>query len=206
MSDKNLQPAKSSGTPDAPWAPRCHCGRKTEHPCWRTATTRLFGKDEELNLCDEHAREIQLADEAEHRLHNLNTTEEWIKHSSETSLFDQQPDLEQVAFMRIEEQRREYARAYTEHRAAQVVAGWEGEPNLTYEQREKLARLMLRVDALMNTRTLLEDLPDEVLGGHERWVMVDAICDAYDAANEEVERYKLELGLDVDREEGELDS
>jgi hypothetical protein len=65
---------------------------------------------------------------------------------------------------------------------------------------------MLRVDALMNTRTFLEDLPNEVLGGHERWLMVDALCDAYDAANEEVNRYRREVGLEADREEVELDS
>jgi hypothetical protein len=154
----------------------------------------------------EHARAVQLAEEAEHALHNLTTLQEAFEAHMEDGTFERNPALEERALSRLEKMRREYARAYTEHRAAQVVVQWEEEPELTYEQREKLARLMLRADALMNTRTLLEDLPDEALGGHERWLMVDAICDAYDAANEEVERYKLELGLDVDREEGELDS
>jgi hypothetical protein len=197
---------KGNGDPDNSGTPRYHLGRATEHQCWRTATTKLSPKDEGLNLCEEHAREIQLADEADRLHYNLTILLEAFAVYTEDGTFERDPALEELALSRLEKMRRAYARVYTEHRAAQVVAEWEGEPSLTYERREKLARLMLRVDALMNTRTFLEDLPDEVLGGHERWLMVDAICDAYDAANKEVERYRREIGLEVDREEGELDS
>jgi hypothetical protein len=147
----------------------------------------------------EQARVAELAQEAAYALYNLDALQEMFEDLMEGERFERDPALEERALMRIEEQRREYARAYTEHRAAQIVAEWEGEPNLAYEQREKLARLMLRVDALMNIRTFLEDLPEEVLGLHERWVMLDAICDAHDAASEEVEHYRREIGLESGR-------
>ncbi len=71
-----------------------------------------------------------------------------------------------------------------------------GGPRLTLEQSEELTRRIVGADGLNDARTVLEDAPEEVLGRRNRWAMVDALVGAASAANEEVIRYKRELGLE----------
>jgi len=68
-----------------------------------------------------------------------------------------------------------------------------GEPRLTSEQSEELTRRIIRADSFVNARTALEDLPDDAL--RDKWTTIHALVVAADEANEEVVRYKAELGL-----------
>ena len=99
----------------------------------------------------------------------------------------------------LSDARREYAAASARPRAALLVAEQgppeAGEPRLTAEQGEELARLIIRADSFMDARTLLEDTPAEVLGHRDRWVMVDALAATAETAAGETHRYQEELGL-----------
>jgi hypothetical protein len=71
----------------------------------------------------------------------------------------------------------------------------EGEPSLTLEQAEELARLIVRADSFGNARTALEDAPEETLGLRDRWVIVDALASAAQEASNDAARYREALGF-----------
>lgn len=176
--------------------PPCRDGIKTDNPCWRPATERRFRDDEEPTLCAEHAHLCRLTDEQDAWNYALDNIEEWMRGPVSE---DPYGHLDRLVTNMRDEARREYARGAAAVRAAEIVAEQgppeEGEPVLTLEQSEKLARILTRTDSFVNARTLVEDAPEEVLEQRDRWAIVDALEMAAVEAGEEFERYKEEIGL-----------
>lgn len=98
------------------------------------------------------------------------------------------------------EARREYARVAAEICVAERIAlqgpPGEGKPSLAPEQLDKLARLVTKAGSFVDARTLVENAPKEVLEQRDRWVIVDVLDTAAEKADEELGRYKAELGFD----------
>jgi hypothetical protein len=176
--------------------PRCYVGSKSSNPCWRTATERLAPQEETPTLCPEHARLACLSGEVDDWSIALATIEEWIRGPVAE---DSSGHLERLAINLRDEVRTEYAAASAAAYAAKLVAQQgppgEGEPSLTLEQAEELARLIVRADSFANARTLAEDVPEEALEMRDRWGMVDALAAAAREASKEASRYKEALGF-----------
>ena len=175
-------------------APRCRAGSKTDNPCWRPATEKRFESDPELTACSEHAKFYELVDEADELQRDLWRVQEWL-----SGLGEEHARLENSLYWMRDQLRGEYAEVSTRARAAGLVARQgppeEGEPRLTYEESEKLARLILRSDSFNSARTLVEDVSEADLGSFDRALMVAALVEAAVAAQEDVRRYKEGLGI-----------
>jgi hypothetical protein len=172
---------------------RCRAGRKTDNPCWREATTTTH---DSFACCDEHARLCELAEEVDAWHCALDMVEEWIRGPVSEDYYG---ELERLALKMQDEIRLEYAHASAKAYAARLVVDQgppkDGESRLTLEQSEKLARLIIHADSFVDARTALEDAPKEVLGSHDRWIMVNALAAAAQTAGEAVSSYKQEIGL-----------
>jgi hypothetical protein len=57
---------------------RCQAGRKSERPCWRTATERDVGETEPT-LCPEHMELRRRGEDLDARLHALEATRTFLK-------------------------------------------------------------------------------------------------------------------------------
>jgi hypothetical protein len=55
---------------------------------------------------------------------------------------------------------------------------------------------MIRADAFSNARAILERVPGERFGAHDKWATIDALAAAVTEASDEHERYKREIGLE----------
>ncbi len=175
---------------------RCRMGRKTDSPCWREAVAPRFADEDEPILCPEHARVVELNDEMEDWYRNLLTITEWVEGPVRDTGDE---DLQRLAYNARDEARREYGRLAVRAHAARLVADQgppePGEITLTLNQAEELARRIMRADALNDARTTLEDLDEDVLRLRDKWATIDALALAATDANEDVGRYKEEIGL-----------
>jgi hypothetical protein len=63
------------------------------------------------------------------------------------------------------------------------------------EQEEEFARPIMRADALNDARRVLEDLDESSLKLRDKWTTIDLLANAAANANEEVSRYREELGI-----------
>jgi hypothetical protein len=174
----------------------CNAGSSTENPCWRPATERMYPEDKEPNLCAEHALLCRLSEEKDDWWHALGKAEGWAR---EAESYAASGHLERLAVNMRAEVRLEYAAAAAKAYAARLVADQgppeEGEPALTLEQSEVLARLNIRADAFANARTIIEDLSEDAELPDDKWVTIDALASAVDVADEEASLYKRALGL-----------
>ena len=179
---------------DSEELPRCRMGSKSEKPCWRPAVEKLYPDESEPTLCHEHAGEMRLVREAEEWQSVLYDIEEWKRGPVAEA---RSGYLERLVWKMLEEAREGFAKASAAAYTAKLVADLgppeEGEPRLTPEQSELLTQLIIRADSFVNARAALEDLPDEAVS--DRWVTIHALVTAADEANEEVNRYKAELGI-----------
>jgi hypothetical protein len=178
-------------------APRCRMGDKTDKPCWREAVeTQFLDDDGPPTLCAEHARVVEINDEMECWYRSLLTITEWVEGPVAEA---RDADLERIASNARDEARREYGRLAVRARAAGMVADpgppEPGEVTLSLEQEEEIVRRMMRADALNDARRVLEDLSEDVLKLRDKWATIDALALAADDANEEVSRYKEDLGI-----------
>ncbi len=57
----------------------------------------------------------------------------------------------------------------------------------------EVALAMMREDASNDARAILEDLPEEAFGAHDRWAMCAILVTAHEAASAEHERISGEL-------------
>jgi hypothetical protein len=171
---------------------RCHSGRATDHPCERQATEYRWPDAGEPTLCAEHMRAAELSDQADDLRDALDRLHEWIQSLSTKNdalihaVYDQRDALE-----------RRYLEVLGELQGALVVANGrvrEGQreyPKVSQEERDKefeLGLAHLRADAFNDARAILEDLPEEAFGRHDRWVLCGILAAAHDAANTEHER------------------
>ncbi len=185
--------AEHTAGPEATPEGLCRAGSRTDNPCWRLAAT-LYN---DYPCCDEHASLYEAGEEEDAWGSALDAINAWLR--SEAVAKDHYGHLERLATNMRDDTRREYAAASARAHVARLVADQgppeSGEPVLTLEQSEELARLTIRSDSFVNARTVLEDVPAEVLGNYDRWVIVDALATAVELAAEEVNRYKAELGI-----------
>lgn len=173
--------------------PLCHFGSKSDRPCWREATERVWEEDAEPTVCAEHARYHRLGLE-EDALHTaLYSLGEWIAGPVKSAHLE---ELTRFAYEMRDEAEREFWRASVATRAARLVAEQgPGEPELSGAQAEGLAVALLRSDALNHARAILEDLPEEAFGHRSRWPIVAALNVLSEPTNEEVERRRRGLGF-----------
>ena len=178
-------------------AGRCHAGRATDHPCPRQATEYRWPEAEVPSLCAEHMRAAELCDEADD-LHNaLDQLHEWIQSLSRKNdalihfVYDQRDALE-----------RRYLEALAKSQGALLVAsgrvrdGRREYPNVSPERAEEVALAMIRPDAFNDARAILEDLPEEAFGTHDRWVLCAVLEAAHEAASAEYWRISSEVWSD----------
>ena len=59
--------------------PRCRMGSETDKPCWREAMFPCYADEEELRLCAEHSRLVDLNEDLEDQYMNLHAIDAWIK-------------------------------------------------------------------------------------------------------------------------------
>ena len=177
--------------------PLCHFERKTERPCWRPATEMMF-REEGPSLCPEHKRAIEATHKMDGLRYALGALEEWTRSQA----FDCDPsgDLERHVFFMRDHITEEYAFAAERAEAADHAASEgppePGKPNLTSKQWERLARLIMRSDAFNNARTILESIPEEHFGHHDKWATIAALIAAGKEACEEGARYRREVGIE----------
>ncbi len=179
-------------TPTPEGTSLCQAGSKTDHPCWRETTTTYNGTP----YCGEHVRLFEIGEEEDGWTYALRSVEEWFSGPVEE---DQWGQFERLAWRVREEVRREYAQVSARAYAAKMLADQgpseSGEPTLTPEQGEELARLMIRADSFNDARTTLEDAPADVVKMRNKWVVIDALVVAHEEANKKFADYKEELGL-----------
>lgn len=169
--------------------PRCTVGSNGEHPCPRQATKTLWPGEAEPTLCDEHARTMELGAEVDDLLFALDQLGEWIQSVPKennallNAVYDQRDTLE-----------RRYLEAAVKLRGAKLIAdgkvkaGRREYPAVSPEQAEDVAIALMRADAFNDARAVLEGLPDEAFGEHDRWVICAFLAAEHEAANAECQR------------------
>ncbi len=171
--------------------PRCRMGSKSDNPCPREATERFRAEGPEPNMCAPHARACELGHEEDGWHYALDKLEEWVRAASEDDPFGA---LEQVMTKARDEARERYAAAHARCRAADLAAN-DRDGRTTPEQRERMAVLMVRCDSFADARTMLEDTPEVTFGLVDKWLIVDTLAKAANAAQEEHEHYKRGIGF-----------
>jgi predicted DNA-binding WGR domain protein len=176
--------------------PLCQAGMSTENPCPRPATEGGFFGEDEPTLCPEHARLHELSEDVDVWHLAVEKLDGWVSEIKADDAWGYD-ELERLLINTRDEARTRYAGAVAAARCAEKAARPKEAVSgaLTRNQSERLAGLINDADSFVDARTLVEDTPPEVLLRRDRWVMVDALDRAANAANEEVERYKEEIGL-----------
>jgi hypothetical protein len=173
-------------------APRCRAASETEKPVLARGQGVPVPRGREPNLCAEHARLLRACEKKDGWWFALTAIEEWIAGTVDEDPYDH---LHRLNTNMLDEARTEYARVAPEAYAAGIVAEHappkEGEPSLTLEQAEELARLIAWTDSFVNAHTLVEDALDEVMQVRNR----DALDTAAEESNREVTRLKEALGF-----------
>lgn len=133
-------------------------GSKTDKPCWREAAFPRYADEEELRLCAEHSRLVDLNDDLEDQYMNLHAIDAWIKGPVPEARSD---GLTRLAYNMRDEARQEYGTLGVRAYAARMVADRRplepGEVPAFYDQEEELARRIMRADVLNDARWVLED-------------------------------------------------
>ena len=176
---------------------RCISGAGTDNPCEREATEyrdRWPGAPGPT-LCKEHARLAELTDETDDLRIALDQLHEWIQSIPKGhdalihAVYDQRDALE-----------RRYLEELASERGAELIAdgrvrdGRREYPNVSSEeQAEEVALAMIRSDAFNDARAILEDLPEEAFGTHDRWVLCAILEAAHEAASAEYWRISSEV-------------
>ena len=157
--------------------------KKGPSSCWREARVPApWEEDATPRFCEEHALAFRLDDEAFGYLAGLEGFHEWVRVHAET---DRGPLLRDLAYDKRDDLERLYLDARIRATAARLFAdrGPE-EEGADLETEEKVQRRLALDEALVDARTLLEDLPAEALpSGFDRW----ETCAALLAVHEERE-------------------
>ncbi len=169
-------------------------GVKTDNPCPREATERRFADAGTPDMCAPRARLSELSEKEDGWRYTLDQLEEILRGPVVAE--DPYGHLERIITNARDEAREHYARAHGRAQAAHIAAD-DHDERLTPEQSERLAVLVARSDAFADTRTLVEDAPEDVLGLRDRWLIVDALTRASEEAGAEHVSYKSEIGLDT---------
>lgn len=180
--------------------PRCPVGQKTDSPCWRDAVVRHEGLA--MMLCEEHARAYELSEEVNRWNLAESVTGDWLRVSEDW----EHEDLERLARNAHEDAKGEAVRAEARAELAWQIAkappaagslpGSLEKPHLNAEQDQKLVELIQRADSFNDAYAMIEDVPEEGVRD-ERWrrIILGVLAEAKEAANQEHERYREELGL-----------
>jgi hypothetical protein len=173
----------------------CTAGSKSPNPCRREATEPFWAdEDGPPELCAEHAERIRRMEERDNLFTTLYSMQEWMAGAVKES---RDPDLERYAYTMRDKAEEDLWPAMVAATAALLIASQsQDEKPLAPEQAERLAVLLLRSDALNNARAILEDLPEKTFVAHVRWEIVAPLKLMGEEVNEEVSRYKREIGLE----------
>lgn len=133
------------------------CEREATAPCWDEVAQGPW-------VCAPHKRAFDLEREALAHLYALNAVQEWIKNGP----IDPECEtiLRESTYVQREDLERRYLEALVKAKAAALIAD---RVSTSTEEAEKTAARMIRSDAVINTRTALEDLPAEALPDFDRF-------------------------------------
>ena len=168
----------------------CAIGSSTDEPCRRQATERRWPEDEEPTICREHALLFELDERAEEMNGDLETLHAWIAQllvPGGRGLGDR-IDLERRLRDTLETLIRDYVALKIRQRGAEIIADQrpqDGKPYLLPEESEDLARFTMVSDAYTNAIRVLEDLPADVFGAYDKWLVIGAVALAKEGVKEE---------------------
>ncbi len=177
--------------------PRCQYGSRTDHPCWREATTAAYFDPDTPRYCPEHVEVMRLGSKVEELLCHLDKLGAWIATWDDPSVGETR--LQYHAFTIRGKLVEELWSATVEAETAEDIAhqGPEEEP-LTLDQARRRAKVVLCSHALSDARCLFEDLlavPEEAFGPNgSRWHLAAALHAVGEDVNAEYERVHREMG------------
>ncbi len=152
-------------------------------------------------MCDEHARLVELADEAGDWGITEEITLDWLRMAQAWRL----PELEQLATNAHEHAKLEYLKVHAKVELAEEIADSHRRQDarvpaqLRPEEREELRRRIRRCDELVNAYTTIERVPEEEMNEGVRDRMLAVLVEEKERAHRECEEYKQELGLEAGR-------
>ncbi len=171
--------------------PRCRAGSSGPHPCWRPAIEPMFPDEAELMLCAEHFKMRKLGEDLDGWLFARESVRTFLDGPVQD---DPTGDLTQLAYHWHDRVTKEAASTAHKFAVAKHLAdlGPENEDIAPKSavMREMLAHLLERADELTTGRAILGG--DSKFSETEQLAALDALEEARERANEDLEKFRAE--------------